>query len=212
MATLDVLSNGRLTVGLGVGGREEDYRVLDVEFARRHARMDAVAGELRRLWQGEPSLPGAAPVGPAPIQPGGPPLWVGAAGPKALGRAARWADGVAGFSLGPDEAEMAALFRAADQAWRQAGRPQPPTRSTSFWYALGRDPRGQLDAYVERYLAVFGRPAVEALRARCQAAGRPAVADAVRRARDAGADELFLVPTSADLAELDELASLLESA
>lgn len=56
--------------------------------------------ELRRLWAGEPPFDGADPVEPLPVQAGGPPLWSGSLGPKGMARAARWAEGVTGFSIG----------------------------------------------------------------------------------------------------------------
>jgi alkanesulfonate monooxygenase SsuD/methylene tetrahydromethanopterin reductase-like flavin-dependent oxidoreductase (luciferase family) len=202
-ATLDVLSAGRLAVGVGVGGREEDYRVLGARFARRHARMDEQVAELRRLWAGEAPAGGSEPVGPRPLQAGGPPLWIGAASEPALRRAARWADGVVGFSLGPDPAEMAATFERAGRAWADAGRKEPPRRIASFWYALGAEAAPRLAAYGERYLRVFGAAPARALAGRCSAAGAPALRAALAAAQDAGADEVLLVPTCADLAELE---------
>jgi alkanesulfonate monooxygenase SsuD/methylene tetrahydromethanopterin reductase-like flavin-dependent oxidoreductase (luciferase family) len=201
-ASLDVLSGGRLVLGVGVGGREEDYRVLGVPFERRHARMDEQVALLRRIWHGEPPLPGAAPVGPAPLQPGGPPLWVGAASAPALRRAARWADGVVGFSLGPDPTELERTFRLAERAFEEAGRPRPRL-VTSFWYALGADGPERLAGYAERYLRVFGPGPASALSRRCRAAGLRALRDALAAAQDAGADEVLLVPTSVDPAELE---------
>jgi len=91
-ATLDVLSGGRFTLGVGVGGREEDYRAIGASFARRHARMDEQVDVMRRIWAGE-RIDGCAPVGPQPVRPGGPPILVGAMGPKAIARASHWADG-----------------------------------------------------------------------------------------------------------------------
>lgn len=209
IASLDGLSGGRLVVGVGVGGREEDYRVVGASFARRHARMDAQVAELRRLWAGEPPVPGAAPVGPAPARPGGPPLWVAAAGERPLARAARWADGVAGFSLGPDLAEVDAVFRRAERAFAAAGRRGRPWLATSFWYALGPGARERLDAYATRYLRVFGEGAASALRRRCLAAGADALRDALHGIAALGADEVLLVPTTADPAELDRTLDVL---
>jgi alkanesulfonate monooxygenase SsuD/methylene tetrahydromethanopterin reductase-like flavin-dependent oxidoreductase (luciferase family) len=209
VASLDVLAGGRFTLGIGVGGREEDYRATGASFARRHARLDALVTEMRRIWAGEAVAAGTAPIGPAPVQKGGPPIFVAASGAKPLARAARWADGVLGFDLGPDPAEVERGVRAAHAAWRDAGRTAAPHVTTSFWFALGPDARERLDAYARRYLAVFGEAAARALAARCLAAGEDAVRAALRQLRDAGADECFLVPTSADAAELDRLRALL---
>src|SRR5688572_22367008 len=54
LASVDVLSGGRLTVGVGVGGREHDYRAVEGSFARRWARMDEQVAQMRRIWAGEP--------------------------------------------------------------------------------------------------------------------------------------------------------------
>ena len=51
-ATIDVLSGGRFVLGVGVGGRDEDYRALDASFARRHARLDEQVATIRRVWAG----------------------------------------------------------------------------------------------------------------------------------------------------------------
>ncbi|HXY93463.1 MAG TPA: LLM class flavin-dependent oxidoreductase, partial [Acidimicrobiia bacterium] len=93
MASIDVMSAGRLTVGVGIGGREHDYRAVDAPFARRFPRMDEQVATMRRIWSGEPPFEGADPVGPPPVQPGGPPLIAGVFGPKGIARAARWAAG-----------------------------------------------------------------------------------------------------------------------
>ena len=87
---LDQVSNGRFTLGVGVGGREHDYRSLGAPFSRRHAHLDEQVAELRRLWAGEPPFDGADPIGPPPVQAGGPPLLAGSLGPKSMARAARW--------------------------------------------------------------------------------------------------------------------------
>ena len=209
VASLDVLSGGRVTLGLGVGGREEDYRATGAPFERRHARLDAQVAEMRRIWAGEAVVAGTAPIGPAPLQPGGPPILVAAAGAKPLARAARWADGVLGFHFGPQAAEAEQLVRDAESAWRDAGRTTRPYCTTSFWFALGDGAHEQLDRYARRYLAVFGDAAARALAARCVSADDDALRTALRNLRDAGVDECFLVPTSADIALLDRLEALL---
>lgn len=202
-ASLDRLAAGRFTMAVGVGGREEDYRVVGAPFERRHARMDEQVAELRRIWSGEPALPDSAPVGPPPHQHGGPPLWIAAAGERPLRRAARWAEGLAGFSLGPGAEELDRVFRSAEQAWRDAGREKPPHLATSFWYALGDDAASRLGEYAARYLGVFGEGPARALASQCRAAGQAALRESLTLARDAGADEVILVPTSADPDELE---------
>lgn len=95
------------------------------------------------------------------------------------------------------------MFRTAERAWRKADRDERPHLATSFWYALGADARERLGDYARRYLGVFGEGAAGALAERCRCAGNDALRDALRHAREAGADEVLLVPTSADPAELE---------
>jgi alkanesulfonate monooxygenase SsuD/methylene tetrahydromethanopterin reductase-like flavin-dependent oxidoreductase (luciferase family) len=204
LASVDQLCAGRLTVGVGVGGREHDYRAIGASFARRWQRMDEQVARMRTIWAGQPPFEGAEPVGPPPVQPGGPPLIAGVLGPKAMARAALWADGVDGaWTLDGDEATVRAAFDQIRQAWRDAGRTDPPHLSTSIWYALGPGAEERLRQYAYDYLVIFGEEAGRY--------GADSVAcftpEALRRAVDniraAGADELFLVPTTADPAELD---------
>ena len=74
LASVDRLADGRLTVGVGVGGRDHDYRAIGGDLGRRWARMDEQVATMRSIWAGEPPFEGADPVGPPPVQGGGPPL------------------------------------------------------------------------------------------------------------------------------------------
>ena len=204
MASVDQLSNGRLTLGVGVGGREHDYLAIGGNFSRRWSRMDEQVARMRSIWAGEPPFPGADPVGPPPVQAGGPPLIAGALGPKAIGRAARWADGVDGaWTLDGDEAAVRGAFEMIESAWRAAGRDDEPHLSTSIWYALGDGAEDRLRRYAYDYLKVFGEEAGQ-FGAQSVACFPPeALRVAVDGIRAAGAHELFLVPTTGDPDELD---------
>jgi alkanesulfonate monooxygenase SsuD/methylene tetrahydromethanopterin reductase-like flavin-dependent oxidoreductase (luciferase family) len=204
VATIDRLSNGRLTVGVGVGGREHDYRALEASFANRWARMDEQVAMMRRIWRGEPPFDGADPVGPPPVQPGGPPVVAGVMGPKALARAARWADGVddASTITAVDEAAATAAFERIRTAWRDAGRTDTPRITGSLWYALGDGAADRLRGYAHDYLAIFGPDIANALADGANASSADALTESVAALERAGCDELFLVPTTADPGEL----------
>ncbi|MEZ4333532.1 MAG: LLM class flavin-dependent oxidoreductase [Myxococcota bacterium] len=208
LATLDVLSNGRLSVGIGIGGREEDVRAVSADPARRrNAALAEDVACMRRVWQGEPVVEGLLrPVEPAPVQPGGPELLSGAMGPKAVRLAASWADGLCGFSWGATAGEVAPTLQLARDAWREAGRGRPRL-VTGFWVALGDGGRAQIAEHLGRYLNWLD-PA-----ARAQAQGNAGFAgtagelrDLLRRIEDLGADEVHLVPTCGEPAEVDRLA------
>ncbi len=204
MASIDVLSGGRLTLGIGVGGREHDYRAIGAPFDRRWQRMDEQVEAMRRIWAGEPPFEDADPVGPPPVQPGGPPLIAGSAGPKALARAAKWAAGVDDPTMiasASPEAAVGALDRIR-AAWRDAGRTDAPHTSTSIWYALGPDAADRLRTYVGNYMRIMGEPIADYMADAANVSTPDALRDAVQVCADAGYDELILVPTTADPDEL----------
>jgi len=210
MASVDVLSNGRLTMGVGVGGREDDYRAINASFARRFPRMDEQVATMRRIWNGEPPFEGADPVGPPPVQPGGPPLVAGVFGPKGIARAARWAIGVDGaWTLDGNRDVMAAAFAQIRDAWRDAGRAEAPHLSSSIWYALGDDAEARLRGYAYDYLKIFGDDIGRGAASMATCFGADALRRTVVNAREAGADEFFLVPTTADPDELTRTLDVL---
>ncbi|MFM8894879.1 MAG: LLM class flavin-dependent oxidoreductase, partial [Actinomycetales bacterium] len=153
VASVDRLCDGRLTLGIGVGGREHDYRAIGGRFDRRWSRMDEQVERMRAIWAGEPPFEGADPVGPPPVQPDGPPLISGAMGPKAIARAARWAAGVDDGStvFGIDPEAAGAAFDRVRTAWRDAGRTEAPHISASLWYALGDGAADRLQTYGHSY-------------------------------------------------------------
>ncbi len=211
IATLDVISAGRVTLGLGTGARVEDYRAVGAPFdGKRLKRMEEHIAVMRRVWAGENVVEGALRrVEPLPVQAGGPELLAGALAPDSIRRAARWADGICGFSFGPSADEVGFAYETARQAWRDAGRSTPPRLVMSFWYALGADARAQLDAYLERYLCFLGDDIARALCPTVKTTSAAALRDAAHTLADLGTDELLLVPTTADPAEIDRVADIL---
>ncbi len=207
LATLDVVSGGRLDLVVGIGGRRHDYDRAERSFAGRHQRLDDQVAELRRIWAGG-DVDGV-PVGPAPVQSGGPPIFASAMGPKSTARAARWADGNMGFSLAPDTDDHETSVRTMVDAWAAAGRAERPYVSTSFWYSLGDGAAAELDGYARRYLGIFGDEAAAMMASMCSAAGAEATLASIDRCRAAGMDELYLVPTSSDPDNLSELTDLI---
>lgn len=212
VASLDVLSGGRVRLAVGVGAREEDFRGLGVTYDnKRLSTLERRVERMRRMWAGEKAFPEALrPVEPAPLRPGGPEILAGSLAPSAIRRAARWADGICGFSFTLEPNEVGVQFETARAAWREADRPSPPKLVTGCWFALGPDPRAQMDEYLRRYLAFFG--GMEEYLIPAVPVGAAALRDQIRRARDLGADELVLAPTTADPDEVARLADVIAEA
>ena len=214
LATGDMLCGGRLTVGLGVGGRVEDYRAVGADPATQTMRgMAESVAVMKRVWTGEKITESVLPVGPAPVQSGGPPLLVGTIGPKTVRSAAAWADGLAGTTLDLDVAKQNELFDVARHAWAEAGRAKPHL-ATSFWFALGSvdEARRQVHRHLHRYMNWIPVEYIDAMAPTTGFAGTED--DLVTVLRDfeaAGADEIQLIPTSSDLEQVQRAGDLVEA-
>ncbi|MFM7070120.1 MAG: LLM class flavin-dependent oxidoreductase [Actinomycetes bacterium] len=199
IATLDVLSGGRVTLGVGIGGREHDYIAAGFPFDRRHARLDEGVAELRRLWSGGVPFDGGDPIGPACVQDGGPPILAGAMGPKALARAAKWADGVSGFVLDADGAAMTAAVTAAKNAWEAEGRTTAPRNISGCFAVVGTgDDQGALQSFTYDYLRIFGEGIARSLADTAPVWNVDRLHQVLDDAEVAGVDEFILVPGTTD--------------
>jgi probable F420-dependent oxidoreductase len=140
-ATLDALSGGRAILGVGAGHVEGEFDALGVPFAERGRITDqavvAIRAALSDEWGG-----GEVGQRPRPVQPGGPPIWVGGSSGAALRRAARLGDGW--LPQGPPEGGMATAIATLRRLRTEAGRDGP--------FAIG----GGVDLYVGR--AAFDVP------------------------------------------------------
>jgi alkanesulfonate monooxygenase SsuD/methylene tetrahydromethanopterin reductase-like flavin-dependent oxidoreductase (luciferase family) len=201
-ASLDALSGGRLSLGLGIGIRQDDYEATGFAFDRRGRRLEGQLADLRRIWT-------EGSIGAAPVRPGGPEILVGGYVDAVARRIAAWGDGfIAPGGGGP--AQVAALWGRIREAWRTAGRAGEPRYVSASYYALGPNAVAAAEEYIgswygfdpalaERRLA--GIPTTEA-----------AVRAAIERQRDLGADEYILRPCIADLDQVDRLADLVGGA
>jgi alkanesulfonate monooxygenase SsuD/methylene tetrahydromethanopterin reductase-like flavin-dependent oxidoreductase (luciferase family) len=194
-ATLDLLSGGRVTLGLSIGARHDDYEICGVDPRRRGEMLSDQLAEIRQIWE-------EGTAGPAPRQPGGPDLLVGGAGGAALQRMARSSDGFV-HGGGPPRAFAAAAERART-AWVEAGRPGAPQLWGQAYFALGDAEKGA--EYLRDYYAFTGGFAERIAAANLTTPN--ALLDLVRGYRDAGCDHLVLLPTVSDLDQLDTLSDV----
>ncbi len=213
LATGDMLCDGRLTVGIGVGGRHEDYHAVGADPATQTMRgMAERVAVMKRVWAGEKVTESVVAVGPPSVQVGGPQLLVGTIGPKTVRSAAQWADGMAGTTLDLDVAKQNELFDVARDAWAQAGKPRPYL-ATSFWFAIGDGdgPRAQVHRHLRRYMNWIPAEFVDAMAPSTGWAGSDdELADVLRRFSDIGTDEIHLIPTSSDIDQLRRVTDVVK--
>lgn len=135
-ATLDQISGGRFTLGIGVGTREDDYRAAGVEFGHRGRRLDEQMTVLRRIWADASCADTPNIIGPAPQRAGGPEMLFGGFKPAALRRVARWGDG---FLCAAPLEWVGQLFEAVERCWREESRAGRPRLVAQINIALGPD-------------------------------------------------------------------------
>ncbi|KAF2776369.1 F420-dependent reductase [Streptomyces sp. OM5714] len=201
-ATLDRLSGGRFTLGIGVGGRADDFLAAGIDLHRRGRRLDEQMTLLRRTWQGEPYARDVGPIGPRPATPGGPEVLFGGFAPAALERVGRFGDGFLGAAL--PAAHMAGLFREVEAVWRGHDRPGRPRLVAQASVALGPD------GTVERARRALGDYYAFTGRAEYMTKGLLTTAREIQAAvdafRDIGADEVVLYCWTSDPDQVDRLA------
>jgi alkanesulfonate monooxygenase SsuD/methylene tetrahydromethanopterin reductase-like flavin-dependent oxidoreductase (luciferase family) len=203
-ATLDRMTGGRLVLGLGIGGRDDDHQVTGVDRRTRGRRLDEQMQVLRRLWSGAPYGGGAGPIGPAPARPGGPEVLFGGFKPVALERVARWGDG---FLAAAAPSWAGGLFDTVRGFWTEHGRDGAPRLVAQVNVALG--PRQVIDDALSRmhgYYAFTGM----ADRMVAGTLTTPArIRAAITAFGDLGADEVMLYCYGLDPRQVDRLADAL---
>lgn len=206
-ATIDVLSGGRLTLGIGIGVRENDYLATGFDFHRRGRRVQEQLPILRRLWSGEALSSDVGPIGPQPCGANGPELLIGGYVSAIVQRIARWGDGYMAPGGGEPES-LLRTWRQIEQAWNDAGREGKPRWVGASYYALGPNAVDHATRYINQNYGY--NPDLAARRLRTLPASRAAVEEAIKRQADMGVDEFILRPCADDLDQMDRLAEIAE--
>jgi alkanesulfonate monooxygenase SsuD/methylene tetrahydromethanopterin reductase-like flavin-dependent oxidoreductase (luciferase family) len=199
-ATLDALSGGRLTLGLALGARRDDYLAAGVDYGARGRRLEEQLAALRGYWEDERLMP-------QPARPGGPPTLVGGLSDSAYARAARFADGYI-HGGGPPRA-FAGAAQKARAAWIDAGRAERPQLWGQGYYALGDEADAAAGrAYLLDYYAFTG-PFAERIAAGLLTTPQ-AIIQYMRGYAEAGCDHLVLFPTVARLDQYERLVEVID--
>jgi alkanesulfonate monooxygenase SsuD/methylene tetrahydromethanopterin reductase-like flavin-dependent oxidoreductase (luciferase family) len=192
--SVHALSNGRFTLGIGLGAREDDYEASGVDLKGRGRQLDDALERIKEVWEGDE-------IGPS--ESGSPDLVVGGSVDASFARAARFGDGWIAGGAPPDQfAEMAEKARAA---WTAAGREGEPRLMGLAYYSLGERAEEEAKAYLMDYYAFLGEETAGYI-----ASSAAKDADTVRQYLEAfdaaGCGELILFPSSGDPDQVDLLA------
>jgi len=212
LAALDLLSGGRLLVGLGPGSSARDYELVGVSFEERWKRLDEAVQTLRAYWRADDvafegtfySSAGFT-LRPTPAQRPGPPIWIGSWGSAAgLRRVARLADGwlASGYNTNPELFAQAWSDVQAELAARGRDAARFPNGIATMWCYV-TDDRARADAMLTDVLApLLGRP-VEPLRSILPIGSAEDCARKLLAYERAGAQRVFLWPLADECAQLE---------
>jgi probable F420-dependent oxidoreductase len=212
LAAIDLLSGGRLMVGLGPGSSARDYELVGVPFEERWKRLDEAVQTLRAFWRADDvAFEGAFystagfTLGPTPAQRPGPPIWIGSWGSAAgLKRVARLGDGwlASGYNTNPELFAQAWSDLRAELAARGRDVGQFPNAIATMWCYV-TDDRARSDALLTGVLApMLNRPA-EQLRALLPIGSAEECAERLLAYERAGAQRVFLWPLADERAQLE---------
>lgn len=204
-ATLDLVSAGRLDLGVGVGGEyPAEFEAAGVPVAERGARATEALEVLTRLFAGErlefegrfTSVPGLA-LDPLPVQRPAPPLWMGGRRPAAMRRAARFADVWLPYMYTPEQ--LASSLAEVRETAQRAGRDPARIRGAIFcWGAVGTDAGWARRLAIDTVSRTYGQDFTP-LADRYLLSGTPEQVRArLREYADAGAETVVFAPAGTD--------------
>ena len=202
-ATVDQVSGGRLTLGLGVGWRAADFALTGRDFGSRGRDFDRMLADLKRAWAGEALSDDTRPPSPRPVQ--DPlPILVGGTSDATLRRVVEHGIGWTAGGMPPEA--IPPFAEKVRRTWADGGRVGDPRITALAYFSLGDvddlSRRNMADYYAPR-----GREAAEAAAARALR-GQDEIVTSLQAYADAGVDELVLVGTVADPGQVDLLAEV----
>lgn len=201
-ATLDNLSGGRLTLGVALGARDDDYEAAGLAGQRTGSRLERQLEEMKRIWAGE-KLGFAGPIGPTLVRADGVPIILGGHVQASFERAARFGEGWIMGAQGPEQ--FASAAEAVREAWRAQGRDGAPRLMSLAYFALGDGAREQADHDLHHYYGWLGEE-IAGMIAGAAAVGEEQVQQQVAAFSEAGCDDVVFCPTSADPRQVELLA------
>jgi alkanesulfonate monooxygenase SsuD/methylene tetrahydromethanopterin reductase-like flavin-dependent oxidoreductase (luciferase family) len=194
--SLQALSGGRLTLGIALGGREDDYGVAGVEMKTRGRDLDAMLERMKEVWEGEE-------VGPPTKAPR---LLIGGSVEASFQRAARFGDGW--IAAGAPADQFAGMREQVEAAWSGAGRDGRPQTAALAYFSLGERAEENARAYLTDYYGWLGEETA-AFIADSAAKDAETAKRYVSAFAEAGCGELVLFPSSGDPEQADLLADAL---
>lgn len=211
LAAIDILSNGRLVVGLGPGSSPRDYEIVSISYDERWKRFDEAIQVLRLLWSGDSAgftgrfySSAGIDLDPKPLQKPGPPIWIGSWGSDAgLRRVARLGDGwlASAYNTMPDQFAVAlAKLQHQLQVFGKDSASFPNALVTMFMY-ITEDETEAAQVLSERLAPVLHRP-IGQLRERLLVGSPELCAEKLAAYKAVGVQRAFVWPIKDEIEQL----------
>jgi alkanesulfonate monooxygenase SsuD/methylene tetrahydromethanopterin reductase-like flavin-dependent oxidoreductase (luciferase family) len=201
LAGIQGVSGGRLTVGIGTGGRPDDFVVEGNGPRGTGKRLDAALEDYRDLWSGKLVGGGdnvGVPNGSIDV-----PMLFGGFAPVALERMAKWGQGYLGGAMPPGA--MAPVVGSARAAWKEASRDGEMKLVVIAYFAFTDTEKGRANAH--HYHTIAGEDYANSVAAGVHATPE-AVRETIKGFEDLGADELIFHPTTDEIDDIAKLADI----
>jgi alkanesulfonate monooxygenase SsuD/methylene tetrahydromethanopterin reductase-like flavin-dependent oxidoreductase (luciferase family) len=198
IASIHKLSGGRMTLGIGIGGREDDYEIAGVGMGNRGKELDAMLERIKEVWEGDEMGPDHGTL---------PRVLVGGAVDASFERAARFGDGWIAGGSPPDQ--FGEQRQKLEAAWSKAGREGQPQNAGLAYYSMGERAEEEAQAYLTDYYAWLGEETAGYI-ANSAAKDAETAKQYVSAFEAAGCQELFFFPSSSDPQQVDLLADALD--
>jgi alkanesulfonate monooxygenase SsuD/methylene tetrahydromethanopterin reductase-like flavin-dependent oxidoreductase (luciferase family) len=196
--SVNEISGGRLTVGVGLGARDDDFEISGVDGKRKGAQLDAMLEAMTEAFADERIGPRSAGV---------PRILIGGHAEASFARAARFGEGWIAGGAPPDQ--FAEMVNGVKSAWAAAGRDDEPRTAGLAYYSLGPDGEQRAQAYLNDYYAFLGDE-VAGMIASSAATDAETVRGYLAAFEGVGCGELIMFPCSGDPSQVDMLREAID--
>jgi alkanesulfonate monooxygenase SsuD/methylene tetrahydromethanopterin reductase-like flavin-dependent oxidoreductase (luciferase family) len=207
-AVVDLVSGGRLDLGVGVGARPDDFELFGRSFVGRGRTFERQLARMAVLWHDAIDTTDAGTaLGPAPVQRPQPRLWVGGYAPAAAGRAIRFGDGYIFGAAGLDA--MTRRIPEIKAAAAAVGRPDFPVAGLA--YVLATTDGAEIEE-AERLLTRYYRKLARPFHDLVTVGDAATIGATITSYQAAGLDLLYLLPVSRSAEQVDRIARVAAAA
>lgn len=206
IASLDILANGRLTIGIGVGNKIVDFQAAGIAYDERGKILDEQLERLHSIWSGQFVDEDGLVLGPLPVQAGGPQLLFGGTSPAVARRVGRWGNGHIASASIPGVLEK--IHKNIETAWSENGRTGKPRYVVDINYAFGPGAFEKSAEMMREYYAFLGQDMANAI-TKAIITTPEKLKERIHLLEDLNIDEIILSPAVPGIDQLERVIDVI---